>query len=165
MSAYRGKLFLTACLALLSGPVFADPLVEVIPPGALLQLGTAQLRHPYQRSPALTVLYAPDGKTLASRSDDHTIRLWDAVTGKLVHQLADPSVQVPELLGSPLLDVRSTSALPLPPALYLDAEGRGRANSTGADLPAPAQRAPLQAALDSVRVEPVPEASAAEVDA
>ena len=91
--------------------------------------------------------------------------LENGANSSFVHQLADPSVQVPELLGSPLLDVRSTGALPLPPALYLDGEGHGRANSTGADLTAPAQRAPLQAALQATAVQAVPEASAAEVDA
>jgi RHH-type proline utilization regulon transcriptional repressor/proline dehydrogenase/delta 1-pyrroline-5-carboxylate dehydrogenase len=90
--------------------------------------------------------------------------LENGANSSFVHQLADPSVQVPELLGSPLLEVRGTSALPLPPALYLQ-DGRGRANSTGADLTAPAQRAPLQAALASVAVRAVPEATAAEVDA
>ena len=91
--------------------------------------------------------------------------LENGANSSFVHQLADPSVAVPELLGSPLADMRASSALPLPPALYLDGEGRGRANSTGADLTAPAQRAPLQAALETVPVLPVPEASAAEVDA
>ncbi|WP_415660547.1 bifunctional proline dehydrogenase/L-glutamate gamma-semialdehyde dehydrogenase PutA [Roseateles sp.] len=91
--------------------------------------------------------------------------LENGANSSFVHQLADPAVQVPELLGSPLLDVRDASALPLPPALYLDAEGRGRANSTGADLTAPAQRAPLQAALAATAVQPVPEATAAGVDA
>ncbi|MFG6414455.1 bifunctional proline dehydrogenase/L-glutamate gamma-semialdehyde dehydrogenase PutA [Roseateles sp. DC23W] len=91
--------------------------------------------------------------------------LENGANSSFVHQLADPTVQVPELLGSPLLDVRDTSALPLPPALYLDGEGRGRANSNGADLTAPHQRAPLQAALDTVRVDTVPEATAADVDA
>lgn len=91
--------------------------------------------------------------------------LENGANSSFVHQLADPSVQVPELLGSPLLDLRSASALPLPPALYLDEHGRGRANSTGADLTAPAQRVPLQAALDTVRVEAVPEATPAQVDA
>src|SRR6185369_3178784 len=81
--------------------------------------------------------------------------LENGANSSFVHQLADPSVQVPELLGSPLLDVRSASALPLPPALYLDEQGRGRANSTGADLTAPAQREPLQAALATTLVEPV----------
>ena len=91
--------------------------------------------------------------------------LENGANSSFVHQLADPSVQVPELLGSPLADIRSASALPLPPALYLDAEGRGRLNSTGADLTAPAQRAPLQAALDATPVQAVPEATPAEVDA
>ncbi len=91
--------------------------------------------------------------------------LENGANSSFVHQLADPSVQVPELLGSPLLDVRSTSALPLPPALYLDAEGRGRINSTGADLTAPAQRAPLRDALQATPVHTVPEATAADVDA
>lgn len=91
--------------------------------------------------------------------------LENGANSSFVHQLADPSVQVPELLGSPLLEVRGTSALPLPPALYFDEQGRGRANSTGADLTAPAQRAPLQAALASVAVRAVPEATGSEVDA
>jgi RHH-type proline utilization regulon transcriptional repressor/proline dehydrogenase/delta 1-pyrroline-5-carboxylate dehydrogenase len=91
--------------------------------------------------------------------------LENGANSSFVHQLADPSVAVPELLGSPLDDVRASSALPLPPALYLDAQGRGRANSIGADLTAPQQRAPLQAALDRTPVLPVPEASAADVDA
>ncbi|WP_082532854.1 L-glutamate gamma-semialdehyde dehydrogenase [Pelomonas sp. Root1237] len=90
--------------------------------------------------------------------------LENGANSSFVHQLADPSVQVPELLGSPLAEVRATSALPLPPALYLDSEGRGRANSTGADLTAPAQRVALQVALETTPVRAVPEASAAEVD-
>ena len=91
--------------------------------------------------------------------------LENGANSSFVHQLADPSVQVPELLGSPLADIRSTSALPLPPALYADAEGRGRLNSTGADLTAPAHRSPLQAALDATPVQPVPEATPADVEA
>lgn len=90
--------------------------------------------------------------------------LENGANSSFVHQLADPSVQVPELLGSPLAEVRSHSALPLPPALYLDEQGRGRANSTGADLTAPDQRLPLQTALEACGVHVVPEASAGEVD-
>ncbi|MDR7298721.1 RHH-type proline utilization regulon transcriptional repressor/proline dehydrogenase/delta 1-pyrroline-5-carboxylate dehydrogenase [Pelomonas aquatica] len=90
--------------------------------------------------------------------------LENGANSSFVHQLADPSVQVPQLLGSPLLDVRGTSALPLPPALYLQ-DGRGRLNSTGADLTAPAQRVPLQAALASTALRAVPQATASEVDA
>ncbi|HEV6964839.1 proline dehydrogenase family protein, partial [Roseateles sp.] len=91
--------------------------------------------------------------------------LENGANSSFVHQLADPSVQVPELLGSPLAEVRDASALPLPPALYLDEQGRGRLNSSGADLTAPAQRQPLQAALEATAVPAVPEATAADVDA
>ncbi|WP_407074856.1 L-glutamate gamma-semialdehyde dehydrogenase [Roseateles sp.] len=91
--------------------------------------------------------------------------LENGANSSFVHQLADPSVQVPELLGSPLLDVRDASALPLPPALYLDDQGQGRSNSTGADLTVLAHRLPLQAALQSTAVRAVPEATAAEVHA
>ena len=91
--------------------------------------------------------------------------LENGANSSFVHQLADPAVQVPELLGSPLADIRNTGALPLPPALYLDADGRGRRNSTGLDLTAPAHRAPLQAALDRVPVQPVAEATPEQVDA
>ncbi|RZL98969.1 MAG: bifunctional proline dehydrogenase/L-glutamate gamma-semialdehyde dehydrogenase PutA, partial [Variovorax sp.] len=86
--------------------------------------------------------------------------LENGANSSFVHQLADPSVQVPELLGSPLADVRETPSLPLPQALY-----PGRANSTGADLTAPAQRAPLLAALANIAIRAVPEATAVEVDA
>lgn len=86
--------------------------------------------------------------------------LENGANSSFVHQLADPAVQVPELLGSPLADVREGPSLPLPPALYGD-----RPNSTGADLTAPRQRAPLQAALEAHAVRAVPEATGSEVDA
>ena len=43
------------------------------------------LRHP-GRMPE-RVAFSPDGKLLASGSYDHTARIWDAQTGKLVHVL------------------------------------------------------------------------------
>src|SRR2546425_8291276 len=46
----------------------------------------AQRAHPQVRS----VAFAPDGKTLASGSYDHTVKLWDAATGKEIRTLSGP---------------------------------------------------------------------------
>ena len=81
-----------------------------------------------------------------------------------MHQLADPSVAVPELLSCPLDGMRSGPLLPLPADLY-KAAGETRANSTGADLAAPTQRAPLVAAVAATVVPAVPVATPAEVQA
>ena len=85
--------------------------------------------------------------------------LENGANSSFVHQLADVNVQVPELLSSPLTQIQSVSALPLPKALYLDRVGHGRLNSTGADLTDLAQRQPLLRALAEVQVLPVAEAS------
>ncbi|MDC6169600.1 proline dehydrogenase family protein, partial [Paucibacter sp. XJ19-41] len=87
--------------------------------------------------------------------------LENGANSSFVHQLADVNVQVPELLGSPLEQVAAQGALPLPVALY----GSRRANSSGADLTAPAQRQPFVDAIAAARIEPVAEATAAEVEA
>ncbi|MFO1340222.1 MAG: L-glutamate gamma-semialdehyde dehydrogenase [Burkholderiaceae bacterium] len=92
--------------------------------------------------------------------------LENGANSSFVHQLADPSVAPDELLASPLDeshrgDAESTEGLPLPEALY----GDGRRNSTGADITCLAQRAPLTAAVVTTRVDPVPEATPADIDA
>src|SRR5262245_39230752 len=38
------------------------------------------------RSGERELAYAPDGKTVATESDDGTLRLWDVATAKLLHQ-------------------------------------------------------------------------------
>jgi RHH-type transcriptional regulator, proline utilization regulon repressor / proline dehydrogenase / delta 1-pyrroline-5-carboxylate dehydrogenase len=86
--------------------------------------------------------------------------LENGANSSFVHQLADNEVRPDELLASPLsrIDAR---ALPLPLDLY----GAERANSTGADLACLAERAPFDAAIAAARIEPVPEAGAADVQA
>jgi RHH-type transcriptional regulator, proline utilization regulon repressor / proline dehydrogenase / delta 1-pyrroline-5-carboxylate dehydrogenase len=77
--------------------------------------------------------------------------LENGANSSFVHQLADESVGMDQLLTSPLW-FDSTPAFPLPPALY----GPGRANSEGLDLTVPGMRAPLLEAFRSVNVPQVP---------
>jgi RHH-type proline utilization regulon transcriptional repressor/proline dehydrogenase/delta 1-pyrroline-5-carboxylate dehydrogenase len=85
--------------------------------------------------------------------------LENGANSSFVHQLADAEVKVDELLASPLSLVQAQGSLPLP----LDILG-ARRNSRGADLTAPDERAPIVAAIAAARVQPVPEAFAADVD-
>jgi len=78
--------------------------------------------------------------------------LENGANSSFVHQLADESVPVNELLVSPLHH-DPHAALPLPPDLF----GFQRTNSTGLDLTVRAMRDPLLAAYASVQVPIVPE--------
>ncbi|HEX2009387.1 MAG TPA: L-glutamate gamma-semialdehyde dehydrogenase, partial [Roseateles sp.] len=86
--------------------------------------------------------------------------LENGANSSFVHQLADAEVKLDELLASPLALVQAQGSLPLPAAIL-----GARRNSTGADLSAPGERAPIVAALAAAHVEAVPEASAAELRA
>jgi RHH-type proline utilization regulon transcriptional repressor/proline dehydrogenase/delta 1-pyrroline-5-carboxylate dehydrogenase len=77
--------------------------------------------------------------------------LENGANSSFVHQLADESVGMEELLISPLRLDPETS-LPLPLELY----GAARKNSAGLDLTVEPMRAPLQAAYTAVQVPSVP---------
>jgi WD40 repeat protein len=63
--------------------VFGDPL----PAGALVRMGTPQLRHDHPPG-QLPTAFSPDGKTLASNGWEE-IRLWDLTTGRLLREIRD----------------------------------------------------------------------------
>jgi RHH-type proline utilization regulon transcriptional repressor/proline dehydrogenase/delta 1-pyrroline-5-carboxylate dehydrogenase len=86
--------------------------------------------------------------------------LENGANSSFVHQLSDEHVDVETLLASPLAPA-AAPALPLPVALY----GPSRANAKGVDLAVLAERAPLQAAVAAMRVEPIAEADVAGIDA
>jgi RHH-type proline utilization regulon transcriptional repressor/proline dehydrogenase/delta 1-pyrroline-5-carboxylate dehydrogenase len=81
--------------------------------------------------------------------------LENGANSSFVHQLADESVGMQELLISPLR-LEPHASLPLPPDLFGSHAG-ARKNSTGLDLTVPAHRDPLLAALASTALPVVPE--------
>jgi RHH-type proline utilization regulon transcriptional repressor/proline dehydrogenase/delta 1-pyrroline-5-carboxylate dehydrogenase len=78
--------------------------------------------------------------------------LENGANSSFVHQLADESVGMDQLLLSPL-HLEPALFLPLPPALF----GPARPNSLGLDLTVDSMRAPLFAALRVVQVPVIPE--------
>jgi RHH-type proline utilization regulon transcriptional repressor/proline dehydrogenase/delta 1-pyrroline-5-carboxylate dehydrogenase len=76
--------------------------------------------------------------------------LENGANSSFVHQLADESVGMQELLISPLR-LEPQSSLPMPADLFGAFDG-ARKNSTGLDLTVPAMRAPLLAALSTQAV-------------
>ncbi|WP_395057548.1 L-glutamate gamma-semialdehyde dehydrogenase [Polaromonas sp.] len=95
------------------------------------------------KNPAITCrVYAPVGAHRDLLAYLVRRLLENGANSSFVHQLADESVGMDQLLGSPL-HLAIPSSLPLPPDLY----GPGRRNSQGLDLAVASMRAPLLAAL------------------
>src|SRR5438105_14735744 len=68
-----------------------DVLGDPLPPGAVARLGTMRFHH-HCDSGVTAVTYSPDEKLIASAGgvDIHTVRLWDAATGKLLQAFRLP---------------------------------------------------------------------------
>ncbi len=86
--------------------------------------------------------------------------LENGANSSFVHQLADPTVGLEDLLVSPL-HLAPEPSQPLPVALF----GAQRANSAGVDLTVASQRQPLLNALATTPVSTVPEADPATLPA
>jgi RHH-type proline utilization regulon transcriptional repressor/proline dehydrogenase/delta 1-pyrroline-5-carboxylate dehydrogenase len=118
--------------------------------------------------PPAVRIYAPVGRHRDLLAYLVRRLLENGANSSFVHQLADESIGMEQLLASPLR-VEAQSSLPLPPQLY----GAQRQNSLGVDLAVESQRAPLLAAypaLDVAAIEPfdasaVPAAVARSCDA
>jgi RHH-type proline utilization regulon transcriptional repressor/proline dehydrogenase/delta 1-pyrroline-5-carboxylate dehydrogenase len=87
--------------------------------------------------------------------------LENGANSSFVHQMADESVNMQELLISPLR-LEPESSLPMPVDLF-GAHAGARKNSTGLDLTVPAMRAPLLAALQTTAIPVVAPSNIAEV--
>jgi WD40 repeat protein len=78
-----------AVAVLVAGPGFADPpgrtdrFGDPLPPGAVARLGSTRLRHP---GAVYDVAFGPDGSRLAVTSEDGSVSVWDASTGRLIYR-------------------------------------------------------------------------------
>jgi RNA polymerase sigma factor (sigma-70 family) len=64
-------------------PARTDRYGDPLPPGVLARLGTVRFRHSDQVN---GIAFCPNGRSLASVSEDGTLRLWDTATGKGVRR-------------------------------------------------------------------------------
>jgi WD40 repeat protein len=79
-------------------PVRTDRLGDPLPDGAITRLGSLRLTHPWG---CRCVTFSPDGKILASGSDEGEIGLWAMPGGRPIHRLSGHAWQTNALAFSP----------------------------------------------------------------
>jgi WD40 repeat protein len=79
-------------------PGRTDRLGDPLPDGAVARLGSLRLAHPWD---CRHVAFSPDGKLLASGSDEGEIGLWEMPTGRPVHLLSGHAWSTNALAFSP----------------------------------------------------------------
>ena len=124
-------------------------------------MGTAVYREVMQGAAVPVRVYAPVGEHRDLLAYLVRRLLENGANSSFVHQLADESIAIDQVLASPLLPL-TEPRLPLPVSMFgwhAAEPSRGRRNSSGADLACLADRAPLRRALDDMHVESVREAT------
>ena len=71
---------------------------DLLPPGALVRMGTMRLRH---KEGGTGVAFTPDGRQLVTAADDGTVRVWDLAGGKELLTIAAAEHRVSGLAISP----------------------------------------------------------------
>jgi RHH-type transcriptional regulator, proline utilization regulon repressor / proline dehydrogenase / delta 1-pyrroline-5-carboxylate dehydrogenase len=123
-------------------------------------MGQGVYREVSLRNPDVPVrVYAPVGRHRDLLAYLVRRLLENGANSSFVHQLADGSVAMDQLLVSPLR-LESERSLPLPADIY----GLQRRNSTGLDLTVECMSAPLLAACETVQVPAVPAFDAGQID-
>ena len=136
-------------------PALGRPGAGLVAPAFELQrlhgMGEGVYREVLKDSAIRCRVYAPVGQHRDLLAYLVRRLLENGANSSFVHQLADESVGMDQLLVSPLW-LQREAALPLPPDLY----GPHRRNSEGVDLTVESMRAPLLAAGETVFLPPVP---------
>ncbi|HEU4458477.1 MAG TPA: L-glutamate gamma-semialdehyde dehydrogenase [Methylibium sp.] len=114
-------------------------------------MGEAVYREVMKSRPLPLRIYAPVGEHRDLLAYLVRRLLENGANSSFVHQLADPRIDVAQLLASPL-HAAGKPGQPAPRAMF----GAERRNSAGVDLSVPAERAPLLAAIEARRATGVP---------
>ena len=128
-------------------------------------MGTVVYREVMQGAAVPVRVYAPVGEHRDLLAYLVRRLLENGANSSFVHQLADESIAIDQVLASPLLPL-TEPGLPLPVSMFgwhAAEPSRAQRNSSGIDLACLADRAPLLHALDHLQIDAVREAALGDV--